>query len=202
MPDHGIPEFFIVIGAFAKHRQFIVFGLFDVGGAFTKQNIDNILGFELLFDGADRFEDKLYKLLSFKLFLWVHTVIAILAIFFRVDLSEIVEQLFPAAHRGFAVGNGFEQQLLGNLLLGHRFAFKELFKFLDIFIAVESDAIAFAIVTTATAGLLIVAFQTFRHIVMDHEANIGLVDSHSKRDGSDNNIYLLHQELVLILAAC
>lgn len=51
---------------------------------------------------------------------------------------------------------------------------------------------AFTAITTRTPSFLIIAFDTFRNIVMNYKSNIGLIDTHSKGYGSDHDIDIFH----------
>ena len=137
---------------------------------------------------------------AFEFLLRMEAIVAILAVVLLHHLAEIMEQLFPPANRGFGIGDGFEEELLGDLLFGHAFPFQELLKLLNIVIAVKGDAIAFAVVASGPACFLVVALKAFGHVEMDHKPNIGFIDTHAKSDGGDDHIDLFHKELVLVLA--
>lgn len=53
-------------------------------------------------------------------------------------------------------------------------------------------------VAAGAAGLLIIPFETFRNVVMDHITHVGLVDPHPERDGRHDYVDLFVQELVLV----
>src|SRR5882724_10967388 len=55
-------------------------------------------------------------------------------------------------------------------------------------------------VTSGAAGFLIVAFQSFRQIVMHDPPHIGLVDTHPKGDGCDDHLDIVANEGFLIIA--
>ena len=60
---------------------------------------------------------------------------------------------------------------------------------------------AFSPVAARPAGLLVVALDTLRDIVVDHIAHIGLVDPHAEGDGGHHHIDVFHQEHVLVFGA-
>src|SRR5699024_6289400 len=49
--------------------------------------------------------------------------------------------------------------------------------------------------------LLVVAFQVFGHIVVDHEPDVGLVDAHAKGVGGHHHLDPVEQKILLVLAA-
>ncbi len=54
-------------------------------------------------------------------------------------------------------------------------------------------------VTARTTGLLVVTLDALRDIVVDHVPDIGLVDTHAKRDSGTDNIHIVVDEGVLDL---
>src|SRR5690606_29345330 len=86
-------------------------------------------------------------------------------------------------------------------LFGHGFAAHELFKFFYILIAIKRQTMAFAAVPAGSACFLVIAFNTFRDVVVDHKTYIWLVNAHSKSNGGYNYIYVFHQEHILMLHA-
>ena len=108
-----------------------------------------------------------------------------------------MQQEFPAVGGRLSVRHHFLQQLHPYLLLGNRLALEELFEFVDVLVAVKSNATAFPTVTARPSRLLVIAFQGLGHVVVDDIAHVGLVNAHAKRNGRDNHIHVLHQELVL-----
>src|SRR5690606_20056913 len=75
---------------------------------------------------------------------------------------------------------------------------QEFFKFLNIFGIVESKADSLATVPSGTSGFLIITLQRLWNIVMNHEAHVRFVYTHSESNGSHDDVGLLHQELILI----
>ena len=120
----------------------------------------------------------------------------------RIILSKIIEQEPSAALAGFCIGNGFLQELLADLLLGHRLSLHELLQFLDVLIAIISNALSFLAVSAGTTRLLIVALDALGNVVVDDKAYVRLVNTHTKRNGSHNDIDFLRKEEVLVLCPC
>ena len=54
-------------------------------------------------------------------------------------------------------------------------------------------------VAPGASGLLIIAFQVLRHIIMDDEPHVGLVDAHAKGIGGHHHLHTVIEEIVLIL---
>jgi len=63
-------------------------------------------------------------------------------------------------------------------------------------------AATFPSITPSASCLLVITFDTFRNIIVDNKANIGLINSHSKSDGSYHYVYFFHQEHILVLGTC
>ena len=64
-------------------------------------------------------------------------------------------------------------------------------------IGVEQNAFAGQTVAAGSSGLLVVSFQGLGQIVVDHKANIRLVDPHSERDGRNDHGRVATHKLVL-----
>ncbi len=62
----------------------------------------------------------------------------------------------------------------------------------DIAITEQQQRLGRQPVATGTAGFLIIAFDVFGQIVMDHKADVGLVDPHAESHGSH------HQQQVVL----
>ncbi len=161
-----------------------------------------MLHLETLRQRLDKFDDHGHLFLSVKLLLRMQAVVAGTAVIFVIVLSEITEQQLSAAGIRLGICHCLHQKLFSDLLLGYRLALHELLKFLDVLVTVERNALTFASVSSGASGLLIIAFDALRNVVMDDETHVRLVDSHSKGDGGDNDVDLLHQKLVLILCTC
>src|SRR5512133_156315 len=153
---------------------------------------------EFLFNFEDRFKYQHHIIFTFELGFRMKAVIAILTVLVHF-LAEIIQQLLWPAYGRFRIGNCLEQQLFSDFLFGNRLALHEFFKLLDILVTIESYAIAFTTVATGASCLLVIAFETFRNIVMDNESYVGLINAHSKCNGSNNHIGFFHQKSVLIL---
>ena len=110
-----------------------------------------------------------------------------------------MQQCLAPAHGRFGISSGFQQKLLAYFLFCHRFSLHELFQFLQVFVCIKSQALAFAAVSAGTSCLLVIPFQTFGDIVMDYKPYIRLVNSHTESDGSYNHFHLFHQEIILVL---
>ena len=108
-----------------------------------------------------------------------------------------MQQHLAAANRRFGVCRSFLQELSADVLLCHRLVLHKLLQLSQVLACVESNADAFASVASSTSGLLIVAFQTLRDIIVDNKSYIRLVDTHTEGDGSHNHVETLHQEVVL-----
>ena len=112
-----------------------------------------------------------------------------------------MENAFTPAYCRFGISRRLGKQLTADFLLGHRFALHEFLHLLEILAGIECKTDPFAAVTAAPPRFLIVAFQRFRHIIMDHIADIGFVYTHAESYRSHNNIYFLKQKSVLIGAS-
>ena len=129
----------------------------------------------------------------------MQAVVAALAVVLLVILAEVVEQQLPAAGTGLGVGHHLVEQLAAYLLLGHGLALHEFLQSLDVLVAVVGDAVALLPVTARTAGLLVVALDALRDVVVDHEAHVGLVYAHSEGYGGNYHLDVLHQEGILVV---
>ena len=109
-----------------------------------------------------------------------------------------MEQRLAAAHRALGIGDRLLQEQFADLLFGDGLALHEFLEFLDILVAVEGQAVALAAVTSGAAGLLVVAFERFGDVVVDHVAHVGFVDTHAEGDRGDDDVDPLHEEVVLV----
>ena len=64
--------------------------------------------------------------------------------------------------------------------------------------AEEERAFALQAVATGAAGLLIVAFNVLGHVVVDHVADVGLIDAHAEGDRRADHANLIANEQLLI----
>ena len=75
----------------------------------------------------------------------------------------------------------------------------ELLEFLQVFVCIKGNALAFSAVSSGAACFLVIPLQALWYIIVDDVSHIGLINSHSKCDSSYNYVDLFHQEIVLIL---
>ena len=66
--------------------------------------------------------------------------------------------------------------------------------------AEEQHAFAGQAVAAGAAGFLVIALDVLRQIVVDDEADVGLVDAHAEGDGRADDAHLVAQEKLLVLA--
>ena len=176
-----------------------MFELGDGGGLVAGEDIYNMILFELLFHRLDDLDGQLNLVGSVHLGFGMAAVVAVVTVVLLVFFSEIVQQVFPAAAGGLGVGGGFCQQLFHNLLFGDSLLGGEFLQFIKVFVVIESDALAFAFIASRTTCLLIVALQAFRHIIVDNEPHVWLVDAHAESNSGHNHVALFHQKGILIL---
>ena len=129
----------------------------------------------------------------------MQTVVTVMTVVLGIFLAEIVHQHLTATDAGLSIRCRFCQQLSADILFCHRFTLHKLIELLQIFVGIERDTHTLATITTSTTGLLIIAFQRLGDIIVNHETDIGFVDSHSESNGCHNDIDTLHQEVVLRL---
>ena len=146
----------------------------------------------------NRLQRQLQQLARIDLLVCLTAVVAVAALVLRVLLAEIVEQQFTPTDRTLRITLRLEKQLVADADLFRRLVFLETSQTLDVVRAVETDTLSFAAVTTCTACLLIVSFQTLRDVIVDHKTNVRLVDTHTERDRRYDHLTLLHQECVLV----
>ena len=102
-----------------------------------------------------------------------------------------MEQHLTTTYRRFGIGSRLCQQLASDILFGNGFAFHKFLEFLEVFIAIESNTLAFSAITSGTSRLLIIAFKTLGDIIMNHETHIGFVDTHTKGYSGHDDINIL-----------
>ncbi len=90
------------------------------------------------------------------------------------------------------------QKLTADFLFGDSLALQEFFEFLDVFVAIKSNAFANAAVSTCPASFLLVTFNGLRDVVVNDITDVWLVDAHAKRNGSDNDLNFFHEKGVLV----
>ena len=86
-------------------------------------------------------------------------------------------------------------------MLSERFTLLELAEPLDVFGRIEAETVAFATIASGTTGLLIVAFERLGNVVVNDEAHVGFVDTHTESNGCNDDLCLLHEEGVLVFGA-
>ncbi len=197
--DDRAPETGVVRLAGPEERQSVVAVGLDHGVGLAGQNGRQMVGLEMLRQGFDKFDDQSHLLAPVEGRFRVHAVVAHPAVVDEVVLSEIVQQHPSAAHVRLGVGHGVHQELPPDLLFGDWLALHELLKFADVFVAVVGDAFGVLSVTAGPAGLLVVALDALRYVVVDHEPHVRLVDAHSEGDRRHDDVHVLHQEAVLVL---
>src|SRR5699024_2812586 len=74
----------------------------------------------------------------------------------------------------------------------------EIANFGSISVTEQKQAIRLQSITPGASNLLIIGFNIFRHIVMDHKAHIRLVDTHSKGNSGYNNVRFIPNKSILI----
>ena len=171
----------------------------DLVGFATCNEVDDIVLTEILLDGEDggKGHDELF--LRPYLLLGMEAVVAIAAVFLIVCLTEIMEQHLSTTYRRLCVSGSLLEQLATNVLFSHWFALHKLVELFEVLVTIESKAHAFATIASGTSCLLIIAFKTLGDVVMNNETHIGFVDTHTKGYCRHDNIYLLHQEIILSL---
>ena len=125
-------------------------------------------------------------------------VVAIAAVFLVVRFSEIMQQYLAPTHRRLGVVGRLEQQLMAYLLFLHGFCLHQFVELLQIFAAVERNAVSQTPVAARTTRLLIISLEALGNVVMDHEPHVGLVDAHSERYRGYDHVDALLQKRVLV----
>ena len=124
------------------------------------------------------------------------TAVAIIVLFPKVMKQETA----PARGR-FSIGHHFLHELRAHLPFRHRFIPQEFLQFQDIFVGVKGDAPSLQAIPAGAAGFLVIIFNTFGNIIMDHKPDVRFVDPHSKGDSGYDHIHFFHQEIILGIAA-
>ena len=199
--DDRRPEADVVILAGTIQGEFIVVIGLDHGIGYAGQNTGQMLQLEVLRQGLYQFDYQRHFLTAVEAGLGMQAVVAGAAVIRRIVLPKVVEQQLATALAGFCVCHRFLEELLANLLLCHGLPLHELFQLLDILITVVGDAQALLTVASGTAGFLVIALDALGNIVMNHKTDVRFVYPHAKGDGGHNDVYFLHQELVLVFCA-
>ena len=152
----------------------------------------------LLVHLLNRLQSDLKQLTRIHLFVGLTAVVAVTAFLLGIFLSEIVQQQFTPTNRTLCITLCLKQQLVAYADLLRSLVFLKTSQTLDVVRAVETQADTFSAVTTCTTGLLIIALQTLRYVVMYDKTNIRLVNTHSEGDCRYDHLTLLHQERILV----
>ena len=199
LANHGIPDLLILVGTCPEALQFIMMVSQDLVRLLTDDEVDHIVGTEILLDGQNGCQSRYQLILGLYLSLRMQTVVAVAAVILRIDFSEVMEKHLTATDGGFRIGSSLYEQLSANILLGHRLTLHKLIQFLKILIRIEGDTETLAAVTPGSSRLLVIAFQRLRDVVVYHEAHIGLIDTHTEGDGGHDDVDVFHQEGILRL---
>ena len=197
LANHRVPYLGIHILACTKLLQLVVLVRYDIVGATALHEVNDILLSEVLLHGSHRLQYNHQGILRLKLLSRMQTVVAVVAVLHIILLTEIMQQHLASAHRRLGVCRCFLQELSADILLCHRLVLHKLLQLSQVLACIESNADAFASVASRTSGLLIIAFQTLRNIIVNNKSYIRLVNAHTEGDGSHNHVETLHQEVVL-----
>ena len=197
--DYSDPETLVVVFSCTVQGQFVVVVGLDERVGHARQDAGQVFQFETLRQGLDELQDQAEFLPAVEAGLGVQAVVAGAASIGLVILAEVIEQKQSAALAGFGIGHRFLEELFADFLFRHRLSLHEFLQFLDVLVAVIGDALTLLSIAAGAAGFLIIALYTFGNIVMDHETDVRLVDTHAEGDGGHNHIHFLHEELVLII---
>ncbi len=66
---------------------------------------------------------------------------------------------------------------------------------------VEDDAVGGQAVAACASDLLVPGLDALRHVAVDHEPHVALVDPHAERDGRHHHVHLVARERVLVALA-
>ena len=139
-----------------------------------------MLGLHALIRLLDSMDHPLQILLGICAGNWVLAVVAhTMAVLSIKGFSKIMEQKDPPTATGLHVPEGFLDQLLSDLLFGHRFVVQKLLKLLNILVAVKGQAMSSCAISACPASLLVIAFEALWNIVVDNESNIQIVEIYS-----------------------
>ena len=72
---------------------------------------------------------------------------------------------------------------------------------LHLFGIVVGDTHTFTTITSSTPSLLVVTFETFRHVEVNDIANVWLVYAHAEGDCRHDDLYALLDEGILVLGS-
>ena len=129
-------------------------------------------------------------------------VIAVAAFLLVVFFAKVVQQQFPAADWAFGIRLCFKEEQVVYFLFHDGFALLEFAQTFYVFWGIEADTLSFTAIATCATCFLVVSFQRFGYVVVYDKSYIGFIDTHTKGDGSYNHLHFLHEERILVLAAC
>ena len=189
-----------VVASDAMDRQLIMAALDDLAGPRPSQNVYDVPRTEALPRADDRGQYLLGYFCNVCLVIACQADVARPAILFAPLLAEVREYRAASADRALA-----EVDHLPEL----QFRLPALGRVLDpvyevvvvalVAVGVEQNALAWQTVASRPPRLLIVALNGFRERVMDDEAHVRLVDAHTKRDGSGDDLHVVPDEPLLRL---
>ena len=150
-------------------------------------------------EGLDQPDHQAHFLPAVKGGLGIDAIVADSAVVLGIVLPEIIQEHLPAALVGLGISHRLHEELTSDLLFGDGLPKHEFLQFLDILVAVEGDAVGRFTVPACPSGLLVISLDALGNIEMDYEPYVRLVYPHSEGYGGDNDVYIFHQEAVLVL---
>ena len=183
-------------------RRILQFPLHNRTGMAAMEYVGNEGGAEPFMKGSDGFENQHRHVgdihPAFPAF-----AVAAVAAGLRHLFAEIGKDEIPKAGGGLAVVHHGVQPVIVHfsLVLILISLFDEVSLDAGILSAVKEDALGLSPVSAGPAGFLIVGFQTFGHLVMNHIAHIALVDTHAEGIGSHHDRHIIKGKIFLGLAA-
>src|SRR5690625_6500158 len=114
--------------------------------------------------------------------------------------TEIVQERFPATFIILQIIDQILQMFLSDRLLFTLFLIDEILDLLFIRITVEQETIGLQTVSSRTADLLIIGFNILRHVVVQDEPYVGLVDTNPKGDSRNDDMHMNFIERLLIIS--
>ncbi len=202
LPDDGVPDVGVVVVdglAVAELLELVVAVAHDVVGGAPTHEVDDVLLVEVLLDGLDGSQHTGQCVRGLDVFLRMLAVVAVAAVVLVVGLTEIVEQHLPAADIRLGVSLRFLKQLTANLFLVLAFVLHEFLELLQVLRRIEGETDALTAIAAGATRLLIIALEALGNVVVDDEAHIGLVDTHTEGDGGHDDVDVLLEEVILRL---
>ena len=126
-------------------------------------------------------------------------IVAPAAVVPRKNLAEVAQQFRAAAAGRIGVMDDLLQLLAGDALFRRRFFLDEPLLLDGVARAEEQQALGREAVPSGAPGFLVIALDVFGQIVMDDEADVGLVDAHAEGDGGADHPHFVAQEKFLVL---